>query len=229
MHLDIRAIDLANSQHQIRLTSVPDECPRCLRGIHPKCVYSAALVERHLCQVIYRCTRQDCQELFVATYVDKLKDTAGGREYYLIRIAPMAPCQAPFSQTIEDLSPAFIEIYNQAMSAESHELGQLVGVGLRKALEFLVKDFSCSQNPGSEAEIRSTFLGTCITNYIDDVNIKECAKRAAWLGNDETHYTRRWEDRDIKDLKLLVTLTVNWIENVLLTQKYISDMSDSPT
>ena len=54
--------------------------------------------------------------------------------------------------------------------------------------------------------------------------MKECAKRAAWLGNDETHYTRKWEDKDVKDLKLLVHLTVNWIDNVLLTQKYISEM-----
>ena len=225
MYLDIRAYNLAGGQEQIRLTSVPDECPRCHQGIHPKFVIGAVLTGLSLCQAIYRCTRQNCQELFVVTYIDRYKHSAGGQEYYLIRIAPVAPYQAPFSQTIKDLSPTFVQIYIQAMSAESYELDQLVGVGLRKALEFLVKDFSCSQNPGSEEEIRSTPLGACITKYIDDVNIRECAERAVWLGNDETHYTRRWDDRDIKDLKLLVTLTVNWVENVLLTQKYISDMT----
>jgi hypothetical protein len=54
--------------------------------------------------------------------------------------------------------------------------------------------------------------------------VKECAKRAAWLGNDETHYTRKWETKDVSDLKLLVKLTVNWIDNVLLTEKYIAEM-----
>jgi len=131
-----------------------------------------------------------------------------------------------FSETINEVSPSFVEIYNQAVSAESHDLDQLVGIGLRKSLEFLIKDFSCLQHPGKDEEIRTTLLSACITRYIDDVNVKECAKRAAWLGNDETHYTRRWDDRDINDLKLLVRLTVNWIENVILTKKYLSEMAD---
>jgi hypothetical protein len=50
------------------------------------------------------------------------------------------------------------------------------------------------------------------------------AQRAVWLGNDETHYERRWEDKDIDDLKRLITLTVNWIHNDLLTEAVIADM-----
>jgi hypothetical protein len=42
----------------------------------------------------------------------------------------------------------------------------------------------------------------------------------AWRGNDETEYTRKWEGRGIQALKLPVKLAVNWVENVLLTQKY---------
>ena len=51
-------------------------------------------------------------------------------------------------------------------------------------------------------------------------------KRAVWLGNDETHYVRKWEDKDISDLKRLIKLTVNWIENNLLTQDYMSTMEE---
>jgi hypothetical protein len=69
------------------------------------------------------------------------------------------------------------------------------------------------------------FLGKCIDTYINDLNLKECARRAAWLGNDETHYIRKWEDKDVNDLKTLIRLTVNWIENVLLTEEYISSMT----
>jgi hypothetical protein len=176
--------------------------------------------------MIYRCTHQGCQELFIATYRNANRSTGGLPEFALIRVAPIASHKCSFSTTIQDLSPTFIEIYNQAISAESNNLDQLVGIGLRKALEFLIKDFACSQNPDKEDEISSTWLGTCISNFINDTNVKECAKRAAWLGNDETHYTRRWDDRDITDLKLLVRLTMNWIENVMLTQKYISEMSN---
>lgn len=50
---------------------------------------------------------------------------------------------------------------------------------------------------------------------------------AVWLGNDETHYYRRWEDKDINDLKLLIKLTANWIEIKELTKNYSEDMLNS--
>jgi hypothetical protein len=68
-------------------------------------------------------------------------------------------------------------------------------------------------------------LGTCIKNYIDDKRVQSCAERAAWLGNDETHYLRKWEGKDITDLKTLVRLTVNWLDNALLTKQYEKEMS----
>jgi hypothetical protein len=111
------------------------------------------------------------------------------------------------------------------MEAESAGFDQLVGIGLRKALEFLIKDYCAAENSSADAAIRSSTLASCISQFISDPNIKECAKRAVWLGNDETHYVRKWETKDINDLKLLVKLTVNWIDNVLLTKKYIADMS----
>ena len=227
MFLDIKADNLAGGHDQVRLNSVPDICPRCQQGIHPKAVFCALLAERSLCQMIYRCTIQACQELFIATY-QKTPRVEGNRYVYDFRhIAPIAPHKVSFTPTIQELSPTFIAIYNQAISAEYSDLDQLVWIGLRKSLEFLIKDFSCLQNPDKEEEILSTSLGSCISKYINDTNVKECARRATWIGNDETHYNRRWDDRDINDLKLLVKLTVNWIENVLLTQKYISEMSDN--
>jgi len=119
-----------------------------------------------------------------------------------------------------------VEIYNQALAAEAGDLTEIVGIGLRKAVEFLIKDFAIHQKPSDEQDIKKSFLGNCIKNYIDDPNIKECATRAAWLGNDETHYLRKWVEKDISDLKLLIQLTVNWIENVLLTKQYIDDMKE---
>jgi hypothetical protein len=81
-----------------------------------------------------------------------------------------------------------------------------------------------SQHPDEEKHIRDSSLGTCISGYVTDQNFQACAQRATWLGNDETHYTRKWETKDVKDLKILVKLTVNWIDNVLLTKKYVEEM-----
>jgi len=98
-------------------------------------------------------------------------------------------------------------------------------VGYRKSLEFLVKDYCILKQPGAAEEIKKTLLGQCIGTWVEDPKVKECAKRAAWLGNDETHYLRKWESKDINDLKILITLTVNWIHNDILTERYMKEMS----
>lgn len=225
MFLELAAVDLQESQTQVRLDGVPDVCPRCLRNVHPKVRAATILRERGSCQAIFRCTHQKCQEIFVATYQDSHRKTPAQLPIFeLVGVAPWTVRQFEFPETVQEVSPTFIEIYNQAVVAESQELSQLVGIGLRKSLEFLIKDFACQEHPEQEASIRGTQLGACIAQFVSDPNVKECAKRAAWLGNDETHYTRKWESRDVGDLKLLVKLTVNWIDNVLLTKKYIAEM-----
>ena len=55
---------------------------------------------------------------------------------------------------------------------------------------------------------------------------KSVAKRATWLGNDETHYYRKWEDKDLRDLTNLLRLTINAIENQLLAESYEEDMKE---
>ena len=43
-------------------------------------------------------------------------------------------------------------------------------------------------------------LSPCIQNYIDNQRIKNLATASAWIGNDETHYARKHEDYNVKDL-----------------------------
>ena len=51
------------------------------------------------------------------------------------------------------------------------------------------------------------------------------AKGATWLGNDETHYVKKWENKDITDLKNLIDLTLAWIGLELKTEEYTNDMN----
>ena len=192
--------------------------------MHP---YAAKLQEREMSQVVFRCTHQQCQELFIATYRGIPRNEGGRQIFVFVRTAPWAPRTSTFPSTVSEISPTFVEIYDQAIAAETHDLSQLVGIGLRKALEFLVKDFASREAPEKEKEIRDARLAICISKYVSDANVQACSTRAAWLGNDETHYTRKWEDKDINDLKLLVRLTVNWMDNILLTKKYVSEMESS--
>jgi hypothetical protein len=126
------------------------------------------------------------------------------------------------------ISEQFVVVYSQSKTAEAFGLDQIAGVGYRRALEFLVKDYCIWCHPAERANIEGKFLASCIELYIDDINLKECARRAVWLGNDETHYVRRWEDRDITDLKVLLDLTVSWIRTNLLTQRYLEEMNPKP-
>ena len=145
--------------------------------------------------------------------------------YALHELLPPKPIsKRDFAPELREISPTFVEIYNQAYATGQLGLEQICGVGYRKALEFLVKDFACLENPGATEHIKNMFLGNCIRDYISDARIQGCAKRAVWLGNDETHYVRRWTGKDISDLKILIDLVIFWISSVLLTRKYTAEM-----
>ena len=144
------------------------------------------------------------------------------------KILPTAlPEKRTFSNIISELSPNFCEIYNQAYIAEQTNLMQICGTGYRKSLEFLIKDYLISTLPEDQHEaIKNKFLNNCIRDNISNINIKTVASRAVWLGNDETHYTRKWEDKDINDLKSIIELTLHWIESEIRTQKLLEDMPE---
>lgn len=223
MHKDVTAARLGGDGVSVRLNELPDLCPRCHKNIQPNFLNSYVLGDLGVCQAIFRCTSQKCQEIFIANYSHI--STTQPQLCTLQNLTPFAPKKIHTPEIVAAISPTFVEIYNQTNAAQTAGLDQIVGIGLRKALEFLIKDFATLEHPESEEQIRRGLLAACINTYIVDTNVKECAKRAAWLGNDETHYTRKWETKDINDLKLLVRLTINWIENSLLTKKYISEMS----
>lgn len=69
-------------------------------------------------------------------------------------------------------------------------------------------------------------LSKCIDDYVDDVKINAVAKRAVWLGNDETHYVRKWEGKDVQDLKGLIRLTILWIEKEMETERLLAEMPE---
>lgn len=137
---------------------------------------------------------------------------------------PKPIIQGPFELGITEASPSFAEIHSQAQEAEAMGLVTLVGIGYRKALEFLIKDHLIASLPEKEASIKLATLSQCITNFVTEPRVKDCAQRAAWLGNDETHYERIWVEKDLQDLKVLIKLTQYWISSEVLTKQYSTDM-----
>lgn len=210
--------------HRFVITEVPDICPQCHFHVHPQFLLASYDTKNSLVRVVYRCTRLECQSLFIGTYADTHVAQNGYYKTIFISSAPGKAKSNSFPALIVELSPMFAAIYDQCMDAESRQLDQLYGIGLRKALEFLVKDYAIHNVPETREQVLGMALAACIDSYIEDPNVKKCAKLAAWLGNDEAHYLRKWEEKDVKDLHALIQLTVNWIHNKLLTDQYVEDM-----
>ncbi|MCT7625723.1 hypothetical protein [Aliarcobacter butzleri] len=210
------SVELA-SNYKIQINEFPNKCPRCHHAIAPSYLTGEFKDDLEV-DIAFQCT--NCQHIFLGNYVAKFN-----REpFYLQNTLPKEYLGIIFEKEIENISQNFIDIFNQSLEAESKNLNQLTGIGLRKALEFLIKDFLIYKKPQDEESIKITPLSRCINNYIDDVKLKKISERAVWLGNDETHYIRKWENKDIEDLKLLIKVTVNMIHNELLTEKYLQEM-----
>lgn len=88
----------------------------------------------------------------------------------------------------------------------------------RKALEFLIKDYSIHKFPDDSEDIKSKPLAQCIKKYIKNDYILTLAERSAWIGNDEAHYIRKQEDRDVSDMKAFIQAIVYFIGMVLITE-----------
>lgn len=205
-----------DDNRSIRVDSFPDTCPLCHYSLQADPI-TANMHERFL-QIVFWCPREDCGSFFIGIYT---------HNDYITNFRLLVPSKhkpTEFGDEIKGVSPSFIEIYNQSLRAEKSEMILIAGVGYRKALEFLIKDFLIAYLDHPREEITKKHLGPCINDYIDDENIKNVAKRAAWLGNDEAHYDRKWEDKDISDLKKLIDATVFWMSHYILTQKMISEM-----
>lgn len=217
----IQATKFTGGTTQIGYDTEPNECPFCHKKITPR-IYQA-YVKDNILEIIFRCPDSDCGRTFIGIYKNEL--VSGNTWQFKLKSTSVGTfVEANFSENIKELSSNFVEIFNQASKAESLNLHHIAGIGFRKALEFLIKDYLIKKNPENEENIKSKFLGKCIKDDIDNVNVKEMAQRATWLGNDEAHYVRKWETKDIEDLKLLIKVTLHWIEMELLTEQYRNEM-----
>ena len=205
----------------VHIDKYPDECPYCHRGVDPNFLSGFRHFDNHLLHLSFFCPRRDCNCYFVGEYEEDHSDN-----FYLTKILPGRFKQKEFSETILGISEDFVEIYYQANTAEQNGLNQICGVGYRKALEFLIKDYIIYKDNNLKETVEKLLLGKCINDYIKNDKIKDIAKRATWLGNDETHYIRKWIGKNISDLKLLIDLTVHWIETEDLTDRMISSMPE---
>lgn len=227
----VQAKDQDNRDVTCVLDQLPDNCPNCRKSGQPNFVNAALITADRPIPLftVFRCPILTCRCFYITTYRYVGRNSQGAASYSRQGSALARFVESKlFPANISTVSPLFCTTYNQALTAEENQLDQICGPGYRKALEFLVKDYLMTYvykaDPMKQEEVKKAFLANVIEKHIDQDRIKQCAKRAAWLGNDEVHYTRKWEDKDIHDLKSLVLMTVNYIDLTIESDRYLKEM-----
>lgn len=196
------------------------ECPSCHFAIEPKtlCAYYAQpdSPSDRPCTLYLLSLCKKCSQVFLSAFQERGSRSVSGFADFdsALYSIPYTPNIIKFSDDVRQLSPDFVETYMQAEIAESQQLYRICGVGYRKALEFLVKDYLRHKNSDDSDKILAEPLGSCIRK-LNDPRIKVLAERSVWIGNDETHYVRKHDDLDLEDMKRFIKAMLNYIESEL--------------
>jgi hypothetical protein len=236
---------LPGGQAVFQAYQIPDQCPHCrwtgqqvLEKSPVRTVRDADSGKDDL-WAVFVCPRLACAKPYFAIFAERYE---GG--YALTDLTPIRPQTRSRNATVEAISKQYYEVFDEALAAEEYELTLIAGVGYRKALEFLVKDYvvrndrkklqEAEKGSDSQAiadangridETLGAFLGDVIKK-IEDSRIKAIAERAAWLGNDETHYVRKWNAHDVDDLKTLINLVEVFIISEAETERVLREMPE---
>jgi len=197
----------------------PDDCPLCHYHSQFETVKADFTNDNKGVEVVFRCGYRNCRSFFVGYYGLPQKAE-------ILRVKPMKPTVSRLPEAVSTISPTFVAVFVEAEEAAQLGLTQVAGPGYRKAFEFLIKDYAKKLAPEKAAEIERKFSGAVVSEFIADARIQAVAKRCLWLGNDETHYLRKWTGHDVGDLVTLIKLTANWIEIEHLSSSYVESMPE---
>jgi len=229
-------IDAAYSSNQ--RNSIPvdcelvDQCPHCAGKITPHIAHKYFIHNQNnpvpeVVVYLLQCPSKDCHEFFTSTYDVKNQTSISPfqhdgvlREYnYFPQIS------ANISENIRNLSEEFSITYTHALRALDKGLYSIVGVSLRKAFEFLIKDFAIYRNPEDINTVKRKSMNEIIQEYFKDMpSLETLAHIIRRIGNDETHYYRKYTDIDVNDLLELIENFSLYMGLILNTEKFTNRM-----
>lgn len=193
---------------------IPAICPHCGLNMTPDILNAQSVdnVDDHYFVVglFLRCTNTDCLQYYALAFNGSHPNTYIRQAYDLIKYSYTPPINDGFPDEIEKLSPTFKHVYDQSLKSEQLKLNQLSGIGYRKSVEFLIKDYLINLKGKDEEKVKKQFLGAAIKS-IEYSPLTSLATAATWIGNDETHYVKKWVDKDIQDMKAFIRSAVFFI------------------
>lgn len=199
-----KASVFGNFSHNFRKPSV---CPHCGFGTDApfakKDVYS---YNGHYL-LVATCTCTSCGKhfFFVCEY-------DSGKENYDPIVYPNIDFTPYSNEILEKISSRFIDMYNQALQSEFHKNLELAAIGYRSALEILVKDYAIKELGQNPEEVSSKKLCSAIGTYLNQEELVKTADVIRILGNDYTHYKRKYPQHDFELLKGYMEIFLKQIE-----------------
>lgn len=183
---------------------IPKGCPHCYSEEFPSVFSSANTTLKDgstSTVVLVQCPV--CLKFFALQYILKSGEHGGWKPQLVpYTYQPIVTISVP--KKFDKFSPDFKLIYKQAELAYKLKLDKICGMGYRKAIEQLVKDFLIFSNPNDKEKILKLNLSQAI-NQIDNDKIKILSKAVAYLGNDHTHPINKHPDRDIEDIRNFIS------------------------
>lgn len=170
-----------------------------------------------------KCSISECNKFHIQEFPFKKLDAS---IYTIAEVGPKIPytyrvkLENTLPAVVNNTFPEFKDIYEQSLEAESQGLNKIAGVGFRKSIEFLIKEYVIHKDPDSSEEVKSKFLGKVINENLSEFpKIQTLAKAAVWIGNDETHFVRVHDDKDIQDMKEFLTAAALFISAELKVEE----------
>lgn len=223
-----------DSNVEISYSDIPNICPNCGMTISPITVSATSKdnnVRLAIIAVLLKCPNKECELFFMKNYQQLDK----GTRTKLIDDMKFPDVITDIPEDIKNIFPNFYSIYQQTIKAHNVGLHDVAGMGLRKSLEFLIKDFVKMLNKNNTEIINkidnpTTTLNYVIKTYLSDfTDIQSLATNSAWFGNDSTHYSKRFPEKDFDDNIQLLQYIVFLIQTKLATniaEKFIKNHSN---
>ncbi|MBD1259000.1 DUF4145 domain-containing protein [Maribacter polysiphoniae] len=208
----------------------PNICPHCHVANEPHQLFAHFDNQTDKLISVWRCNYNQCRKVFAVSHIDggngqfKLERNLNGLPKGPIWPEPIATLKDGQSiGTEKEEKSKFIKTYLQSLEAESNGHGEIAGMGFRKSIEYLVKDWAIHNNPDKKDKILGQWLSAVINEFFTG-DLKDILDRATWLGNDHTHYNRLFEEYNIEHLKELIDLIMVELDREHKKRHYIENI-----
>lgn len=234
MELDISACNLQNSEDADFRIKAPLNCPHCgdnssyskisafyflNNPFKPFDPFNPLLQARGVKHLVVTFYCKGCSNLFFTQYkipYDVCNFLLEEEIPVPVNIYPTFHASIAHPRQIESFSPRFVQTYKEAQYSEELGFMEICGIGYRKALEILIKDFAIKMHPEAKSLIEKKLsLNDCIEKYIDNPDARIFALASKNIGNDMTHYVRKHQDCTIEDMKSFIQLAESFINDKL--------------